>query len=234
MGIVLGARLAAILDMLGTRKTVADIGADHGRLAVALLQQQRAQRVIASDISDLSLHKARSLARTCNMEALMDFRVADGLTGLQQNEADALVLAGMGGALIARIFETSPEIAQTAGRIVMQPMRGTAELRYYLHHNGFCIEDERIVCESGRYYQILAARYGEPEEIPEGFPEGVYKFGWVMVQKRDPLLLPLLLRYIAGHKKRLQKAQSAGAAPKALIEELEQLEALARMLEVEP
>ncbi|MCE5235882.1 MAG: class I SAM-dependent methyltransferase [Eubacteriales bacterium] len=231
MGIVLGARLSAVADMLGAFHTVADIGADHGRLAVALLQTGQAARAIASDISDKSLDKARELAAACNMESRLSVRTADGLSGLAKNEADALVIAGMGGALIARILADSPEVAQNAERIMMQPMRGTAELRYYLHHNGFRILDERIAFEAGRYYQLIAARFGEPEAIPENFPEGVYKFGWVMAQKRDKNLLPLLRRYRAGHVKRLEKAQRAGVVPETLVKELDQLDALMRFTE---
>ena len=231
MGIVLGARLDAIADMLGTFDTVADIGSDHGRLAAALLQTGKAKQVIASDISSLSLEKAHALAATCGLETRIEIRTADGLKGLKENEVDALVIAGMGGTLIAKILSASPKIAQSAKRIVMQPMRGTAELRYYLHHNGFRIVDERIAYEAGRYYQLIAAQFGEPQTIPESFPKGVYKFGWVMVQKRDPLLLPLLNRYKDGHLKKLNKAEAAGTGPEASVKELNELEALISLME---
>ncbi len=231
MGIVLGARLETIADMLGRFDTIADIGSDHGRLAVALLQQKNANRVIASDISALSLRKARELSANCGMEAQIDLRVADGLSGLEKGEADALVIAGMGGSLIANILATSIEIAKSTKRIVMQPMRGTADLRFYLHHSGFRILDERIVREAGRYYQLIAACYGEPEPIPAWFPQCVYTYGWVMVQKRDPLLLPLLLKNKAGHLKRLEKAQKDGVAPESLLDELKNLDLLIELME---
>ena len=231
MGIVLGARLATIADMLGHFDTVADIGSDHGRLAVALLQQKNATRVIASDISALSLNKARELSANCGVEAQIDLRVADGLSGLTKGEADALVIAGMGGALIANILAASVEITRSAKRIVMQPMRGTEDLRFYLHHNGFRILDERIVREAGRYYQLIAACSGEPEPIPAWFPQGVYTYGWVTAQKRDPMLLPLLLKNRAGHLKRLERAQKAGASPETLLKELQKLDLLIGLME---
>ena len=90
-------RLNRALDMLRGSQTVADIGSDHGRLAVALLQQGAAERVIACDISAPSLEKARALCGRCGLGGRMDFRVADGLGGLHPGEADALVMAGMGG-----------------------------------------------------------------------------------------------------------------------------------------
>ena len=54
-------RLHAALEMLTGSDTVADIGCDHGRLTAALLQKQICKMVIASDISEPSLEKARRL-----------------------------------------------------------------------------------------------------------------------------------------------------------------------------
>ena len=71
-------RLSRALDMLRGSQTVADIGSDHGRLAVALLQQGAAERVIACDISAPSLEKARALCSRCGRGGRMDIRVADG------------------------------------------------------------------------------------------------------------------------------------------------------------
>ena len=55
-------RLSRALDMLRGSQTVADIGSDHGRLAVALLQPGAAERVIACDISAPSLEKPAPFA----------------------------------------------------------------------------------------------------------------------------------------------------------------------------
>ena len=60
-------RLSRALDMLRGSQTVADIGSDHGRLAVALLQQGAAERVIACDICAPSLEKARALCSRCGL-----------------------------------------------------------------------------------------------------------------------------------------------------------------------
>ena len=54
-------RMSAALEMLYGYKTVADIGCDHGRLTAALLQNRYCEYVIASDISEPSLEKAKAL-----------------------------------------------------------------------------------------------------------------------------------------------------------------------------
>ena len=169
MQVHLRPRLAAAASFLCGFRTVADIGSDHGRLAVALLQQSSATRVIASDISADSLTKARALALRCGVsEEQLAFSVSDGLSHLAPGEADALVFAGMGGELIARLLEEGTAVAQAAECIVMQPMGGTLELRRFLLEQGYSLVDEQLVLDAGRYYQIIAAKpgSGQPADIP--------------------------------------------------------------------
>ena len=92
MQVHLRPRLAVAAAYLSGAGTVADIGCDHGRLAVALLQQGAVRHVIASDLSADSLQKARALAARCNVgENALSFFVSDGLSHLTPGEADALV-----------------------------------------------------------------------------------------------------------------------------------------------
>lgn len=148
-------RLSRALDMLRGSQTVADIGSDHGRLAVALLQQGAAERVIACDISAPSLEKARALCSRCGLGGRMDFRVADGLGGLRPGEADALVMAGMGGLVMGRILQEGATVAAAARRILLQPQGNLPELRAFLYENGYCVQDEAIVLDNGRYLSLI-------------------------------------------------------------------------------
>ena len=47
----LDARLQAVLDFVPEGGAVADIGTDHGYLAAALIEEGRAEYVIASDLN---------------------------------------------------------------------------------------------------------------------------------------------------------------------------------------
>ena len=67
-------RQKKITGMLDKSQCAADIGCDHGRLGAYLIQSGIAQSVIAADISEKSLDKARSLARRLNIENKMQFR----------------------------------------------------------------------------------------------------------------------------------------------------------------
>ena len=211
-------RLQAAADMIKAANHAADIGCDHGRLSVALLQQGRAKRVTASDISEPSLEKARLLAQKCGLSERMDTVVSDGISHLSMGGADAIIIAGMGGELIARILGTDIDVAHSAKAIVMQPMRGVEELRRFLRKNRFRITDERLVLDAGRIYQIITVAPGEPDTIPSWFPKDEYSLGHMMFEKGDPLLLPLLEQYKAGHVRRLAQAERKGVSPDALLD----------------
>ncbi len=233
MQVHLRPRLAAAAAFLSGAQTVADVGADHGRLAAALLQQGLARRVIASDVSADSLAKARSLAHRCGIpEDVLVFAVSDGLSHLAPGEADALVFAGMGGELIARLLERGAAIAQAAERVVMQPMGGTLALRRYLLQNGYTIADERLVFDAGRYYQIILAKPGvrQSADLP---CDALLEFGPIAFAKRDPLLYPALLRCRDGRLRRMHKAEQEGVVPAQLARELRGVQDLVDILERE-
>lgn len=211
-------RLQAAANMIKNAEHAADIGCDHGRLSVALLQQGRAKRVTASDISGPSLEKARLLAQKCGLSERMGTVVSDGISHLSPADADTIIIAGMGGELIARILGSALDVAHSAGTIVMQPMRGVEELRQFLRENSFRIADERLVLDADRIYQIISAAPGDPAPIPSWFPDDEHSLGHMMFEKGDPLLLPLLEQYKAGHLKRLAQAERKGVSPESLLD----------------
>ena len=204
--LVLRPRLQTAMEMLCSCHTVADIGCDHGRLAAAILQRNAAEKVIAVDISADSLKKAELLCKKTDLSDRMELRLGDGLQVLSEGEADGIVLAGMGGTLIARLLAANESVARAANCIVMQPMRGAEDLREYLFHNGYDIFEERLVQDAGRIYQLIAAKNGKPHPKPAEWPKHLYKLGWVSYEKKDPLLLPLAKKYLATNEKRLKNA----------------------------
>lgn len=220
-------RLAAVFGLLGEAKLVADVGCDHGYLSAALLSEGRAERVIASDVSAVSCEKAARLAGSLGLSDRMKVVKADGLDSLAGEEPPyRIAVCGMGGELIAEILERNRHAAESAELIVMQPMRGEAELREYLYRSGFGITDERVILDEGRYYQIIAARYGAESSIPDGFPKDFFRFGWVAAGKRPDELMPLLRHYRSVYASELEKAKARGRVPERLVDELEKTDAL--------
>lgn len=194
-------RLDAIVSMAPDVNTAADIGCDHGKAAVMLLSAGKARRAICSDISGKSLEKARRLARSKGLEERMSFREGDGLDVLEESEADAAVIAGMGGELITKILEQGKEKAPHT--LVLSCNTKPEILRAWLCANGYVIEDEDLVAEGRRFYPVILAKRGDSHKLKDTELE----FGPVLLKKRPETLLRLL-------DKRIGKAKEHAAGIK--------------------
>lgn len=225
-------RLKAVLAMLGKCETLADVGCDHGYLSAAAILSGAAMYALASDVSSVSAKKAEKLAQRLGLSGLMSVVCGDGLAPIGAEEPPySIAVCGMGGELIARILEEGSESAKEADLIVMQPMRGEAELRRYLFEHDYRISDERVVRDGRRFYQVIAAVPNERDSIPEGFPKDYFRFGWVMAKKPEPELLPMLYHYRSVYRRELQKAEAKGSSPQNISEELRNTDSLIRFIE---
>lgn len=198
-------RLQAAAEMLRGARVVADIGCDHGRLILALVQQGACARAIGADISGASLEKARLLSKKIGLQDRIELRQGDGLIPIAPGEADAAALLGMGGALMTRILDACAVPFQGAERIVFQPMRAPQEIRRWLYCRGWAVIDDRVVLDAGRYYQVFSALppSGAPDALPEGWPADCFTVGYRAFAERDPLLPLLAEQRLAQCKKRL-------------------------------
>lgn len=178
-------RLECIKSMVTKCKTAADIGTDHGYVAEMLLNDNTCEKVIATDLNEGPLNRAIEYLTSKNINLKCDFRLGSGLTVLNDNEADAIVIAGMGGELIADILETSKSIAKEVSQLILQPMTTAEKLRRYLYENGFKIIDEKIVKEYHHYYFIIKAEPGTSELQDEIY----YEFSRHLIEKKDTLMI---------------------------------------------
>ena len=144
--------------------------------------------------------------------------MADGFSGYAPGSCFCAAIAGMGGELIASILENGQAAAHEAKRLVLQPMRGTRELREYLYKNGYGITDELIIAEGSRFYQLICCRYDGIARPCED--QALLEFGAIAYAKRQPELMTLLERTYGSISKRIEKAAAAGRAPESLIKEL--------------
>ena len=206
----LSPRLNCAVSMVSPCNAVADIGCDHGRVSAVLLQKHICSNVVATDISEDSLQKARDLIRYIGLEQRVSFRVGDGLSVLSVSECGAVLLLGMGGTLMARILDVAQVPLQGAEYAVFQPMRAQADLREYLHVHNYRITEDRIVPDHGRLYQVLKAypdRVSQP--VPKGWPTGFYDLGFVSFLNREDYLRELTLSQLDQHIRRLQEAKGS-------------------------
>lgn len=219
-------RLSAALDMLKGCDTVADIGCDHGKLSAALLQRGCCRNVIAADISNASLNKARTLIGRIDLEDRVSFREGDGLRVIKTGECDAIAMLGMGGTLMCDILEACETPLQGADAAVFQPMRAQCDIRTYLYRNRYHITDDRVICEQGRYYQIFRAVPKEDyQEWPDRFPNDFFDVGFVSFLQGDKNLPLLCMQQLSQHKKQFLTAKGSEGEAKlaSKINALEQI-----------
>jgi tRNA (adenine22-N1)-methyltransferase len=204
-------RLDCAIELLSGARVVADVGCDHGRLSCALIQRNVAQRCIATDISAPSLAKAERLIRQIGLEDRIETRLGDGLTPLSAGEADAIAILGMGGTLMTQILAVAPPL-MGASRCILQPMRAAEDIRRWLYERKYPVIDDRVVLDSGRYYQIFSV--GQPQKerqpLPPGWPEDCFILGYTAFARHEALLKLLAERMLATTKRKL-KTQRADA-----------------------
>ncbi len=148
-------RLAAIASEVDA-KCLADIGADHGKVVVFCLNNNKAHRAYAVDISQKSLQKARLLAEKHGVADKIKFVVGDGLQKID-NDADCIVIAGMGGFEIIKILSQR----KLNAKYILAPHQDAAALRRFLNDNAFFVQKDYFVAVGKRFYDIIVCVPGK-------------------------------------------------------------------------
>lgn len=161
----LSPRLRAAAELVPPGARFADIGTDHAYLPVWLIRNGVIDRAIAADLRQGPLDRARETAEKYAVSDRMDFRLCDGLTGLQADEADVIAIAGMGGETIANILAAAPWTRREGITLILQPMSSQPDLRQWLNEHGYVIEKERIVHEEKNLYTIMLVKAGAMDTL---------------------------------------------------------------------
>ena len=160
----LSPRLAAIAEQVPQGARLADVGTDHAYLPAWLLLAGRISGAVATDVREGPLQRGRETARLYKVEDRMVFRCCDGLAAVEPQEADTVVIAGMGGELMARIVERAP---WTRGcTLLLQPMSAQEVLRQWLVTHGYCIQRETLVREERVSTGFSRPQGGRARRIP--------------------------------------------------------------------
>ena len=123
-------RLKSIVSLINDNsKVVADIGADHGYLSKILIEENRAKKVIATDISEPSLRKTDNLIKQFMLTDRIETRVGDGLVPIKNGEVQTVVIAGMGGYEIIKILQSNTD--KNIEKFILQPVQNTLQLREF-------------------------------------------------------------------------------------------------------
>lgn len=152
-------RLSLCADYVREGSRLADIGTDHGYLPIALCQSGKIPSALACDINPLPLRSAEDNIAKFSLGNAIKTRLSDGLKEVSPDEADDVVIAGMGGELIRDILIAAPWVKDGEKHLVLQPMTHHDDLIRWLVENGFAIIQQAAVRDDGKYYTVLSTQF---------------------------------------------------------------------------
>ncbi|WP_238915216.1 class I SAM-dependent methyltransferase [Clostridium sp. YIM B02555] len=195
----LSKRLTWIIEKVDKVQVIMDIGTDHGYIPIYLVKNNIAQKVIASDINKDPLKKAKINAALDGVSDKVDLRLGGGLQPLKNNEAQAVIIAGMGGNLIRDILENDFDKVKKLEYLILQPAQNPEVLREYLYTNNYEILDEDICLDDNKYYELFKVRYKKGDYI--SLENLFYEISPLMLNKKLPLLKAYIESKIEKNKK---------------------------------
>ena len=192
-------RLCAEYVRRGSRP--ADIGTDHAYLPVWLCRNGVCPSAIAADINPDPLSRGRLTVENSSLSEKIELRLSNGLSAISADEADDIVIAGMGGELIAKIIESCGWAKSPDKHFILQPMTKSEALICYLCQNSFKIESQECCEAGGKCYTVLSVYY---------------------TGELHPLENETHLRYLSGSIARLRKQALGEARFGVLADRLEE------------
>jgi len=221
-GVRLSPRLMAAASFVPRGARLADVGTDHGLVPAFLALEGRCDYIVASDIREGPLSAAVRTAEKSGVADRIDFRLADGLRGMETLSLDTLLIAGMGGETIAAMLERAPWTAEERVTLLLQPQSKLPEVSDLLSRLRKPVTDAALARDAGRLYLVMKAS-GSGDYTPTAAEKYAPR---VLLDKRDALLPDYLTWLISRFSKAERAIRGAGREDAALTEALRGLAAM--------
>ena len=228
----LSKRLQAVADLVTAGYKTADIGTDHAYIPIYLVEQNIVPSAIAMDVNKGPLERAEAHVRENGLEEKISLRLSDGFGALCPGEADAAILAGMGGGLVMKILKDNWDVTTALKECILQPQSEIAKVRAFLLEEGFLFIAEDMVLEDGKFYPMMKVIHGEKMHISEDTPYTLDEwFGGMLLERKHPVLREYLERELRIRNEILDRLKNAPNAEKRAGEIEEEKQAVIAALE---
>lgn len=143
----------------------ADIGTDHAFLPCYLLRAGVCQHMIAADVSEKALSRARENLTRQHLIDRAEVVLADGLDAITR-KCGCISVMGMGGELMASILRKGQDKLQRAA-LVLGAHTELHLVREAIRDVGYHIVQERLCKAAGRFYVFWRAEEGHADMTAE-------------------------------------------------------------------
>ena len=142
-------------------RNIADIGTDHAYLPCYMAENNLCDFALACDVAEMPLESARTHILQSGFSNKITAVLSDGLQNVSRGNLTDVVMAGMGGELIASIIDKClwAKDKENPVNFILQPMTKWDVLRKWLYDNGFAVNDEKA-CKEGRFvYSVMSVKF---------------------------------------------------------------------------
>ena len=195
---MLDERLSLAAELYEPCEWGADIGTDHAFLPCHLLRTGACRHMIAADVSEKALARARENLTRQHLIDRAEVVLADGLNAVTR-PCGCISVMGMGGELMARILRKGQDKLQGAV-LVLGAHTELHLVREAIRDVGYHIVQERLCKAAGRFYVFWRAEYGSANMSAEEI-----SYGRLLWQEE-----PSLLREYATWRRRVLQDRERG------------------------
>jgi len=189
----LSKRLEQVAAFVPEGSRLADIGTDHGYVPIFLISEGKIDRALAMDVRKGPLARAGEHILEYGFQHRIETRLSDGLRMLRPGEADAVVIAGMGGELMIRIISEGRHVWDCVRVWILSPQSDLDKVRHFLADHGFLITEETMLTEDGKYYTVMRVIRGTMKYAREID----YLYGNCLITAGHPVLADYLDKEIS-------------------------------------
>lgn len=157
----LSKRLKAIASYVKSDTSfVVDVGCDHALVDIYLKKLFPHFKVIAIDNKKGAINHALSNAEKFHLKGMIDIRLGDGLSNIDKEEMDTIIIAGMGASSIIKILTKDIKKLDKAQHLIIQSNNNHFSLRKTICSLGYYIEQEQMIKEDGKSYLVICFKKG--------------------------------------------------------------------------
>lgn len=186
MALVLSKRLEMIASFIPKGAVFADIGSDHAYIPCAICKKDETARGVAGEVREGPFQSAQKTVRIHGLDDQIDVRLGDGLDVIDAT-VNHLIIAGMGGSLIASILEKGKDRLPSVQEMILQPNVGSCYVRTWLYRNDFILKEEEMIEENGHIYEVLVAKR-QDKIMGKPHSKELY-FGPKLLETKPPLFI---------------------------------------------